>query len=59
MSKLHDDAILQQLKRIADALERQWPPLPDCADLVQVEAYVWHSDVRKLMPVHAVTPVAT
>ena len=54
MSKLNDDAILQQLKRIADALERQWPSLPDCANLVRAEAYVWHSDIRKLMPVHSV-----
>ncbi|MGB1683880.1 MAG: DUF815 domain-containing protein, partial [Candidatus Puniceispirillaceae bacterium] len=58
MSKLNDDAILQQLKRIADALERQWPPLPDRADLVQADAYVWHSDVRKLKPVHSVNRLA-
>ena len=37
MTKRNDDAILQQLKRIADALERRWPPLPDCADLAQSE----------------------
>ncbi len=54
MSKLNDDAMLQQLTRIADALERQWPPLPNSADLVQAEAYVWHSDIRKLAPVHSV-----
>ena len=54
MSKLHDDAILQQLERIADALERKWPPLPDRADPVQAEAYVWHSDIRKLVPVNSV-----
>ena len=54
MSKINDDAILQQLKRIANALERQWPPLPDRADLVRSDAYVWHSDVRKLISVHSV-----
>ena len=58
MSKLHDDAILQQLKRIADALERQWPSLPDCENLVRAEAYVWHSDIRKLAPVHSVNRLA-
>ena len=54
MSKLNDDAILQQLKRIADALERKWPPSPDREDLVQAEAYVWHSDICKLVPVYSV-----
>ena len=58
MSKLNDDAILQQLKRIADALERQWPSLPDCANLVRAEAYVWHSDIGKLAPVHSVNRLA-
>ena len=58
MSKLNDDAILQQLKRIGDALERQWPPLPDGEDLVWAEAYVWHSDIHKLMPVHSVNRLA-
>ena len=58
MSKLNDDAILQQLKRIADALERQWPSLPNCANLERAEAYVWHSDIRKLAPVHSVNRVA-
>lgn len=58
MSKLNDDAMLQQLTRIADALERQWPPLPNSADLVQAEAYVWHSDIRKLAPVHSVNRLA-
>ena len=58
MSKLDDDAIVHQLKRIADALERQWPSLPDCANLVRAEAYVWHSDIRKLAPVHSVNRLA-
>ena len=58
MSKLDDDAILQQLKRIADALERQWPPLPESADLLQADAYVWHSDIRKLVPVNSVNRLA-
>ena len=58
MTKRNDDAILQQLKRIADALERRWPPLPDRADLAQSEAYVWHSDIRELMPIYSVNRLA-
>ena len=54
MSKLDDDAIVQQLKRIADALERQFPPLPDRANVLQADAYIWHSDIRKLVPVNSV-----
>ena len=54
MSKLDDDAIVQQLKRIADALERQFPPLPDRANVLQSDAYIWHSDIRRLMPVNSV-----
>ena len=54
MSKLDDDAIVQQLKRIADALERQFPPLPDKANLLQADAYIWHSDIRNLVPVNSV-----
>ena len=58
MTNLDDDAILRQLKRIADALERQWPPLPDKADVLQAEAYVWHSDIRKLVPINGVNRLA-
>ena len=58
MSKLNDDAMLQQLTRIADELERQWPPLPNSAHLARAEAYVWHSDIRKLAPVHSVNRLA-
>ena len=54
MIKLNDEAILQQLKRIADALERQFPPLPDRTDVLRAEAYVWYSDIRKLVPVNSV-----
>ena len=54
MSKLDDDAIVHQLKRIADALERQFPPLPDRANVLQADAYIWHSDIRKLVPINSV-----
>jgi predicted AAA+ superfamily ATPase len=58
MSNFTDSAILQQLTRIANALERQWPPAPDSASLVTAEAYVWHSDVRQLVAVTAVNRLA-
>ena len=58
MSNLTDSAILQQLTRIANALERQWPPAPDSASLVNAEAYVWHSDIRQLVAVTAVNRLA-
>ena len=58
MSNFNDDRLFQQMKRIADALERQWPPLPNSADLVPAEAYVWHSDIRHLLPVHKVNRLA-
>ena len=58
MSNLTDSAILQQLTRIANALERQWPPAPDSASLVTAEAYVWHSDIRQLVAVTAVNRLA-
>ena len=51
MSNLTDSAILQQLTRIANALERQWPPTPDNALMVTAEAYIWHSDIRQLVAV--------
>ena len=58
MSNFTDSAILQQLTRIANALERQWPPAPDSASLVTAEAYVWHSDIRQLVAVTAVNRLA-
>ena len=58
MSNFDDDRLFQQMKRIADALERKWPPLPNSADLVPAEAYVWHSDIRQLLPVHKVNRLA-
>ena len=58
MSKFNDDPIFQQVKRIADAMERRFPPIPNSADLVQAEAYIWHSDIRQLAPVHKVNRLA-
>ena len=58
MSNFNNDRLFQQMKRIADTLERQWPPLPNSADLVPAEAYVWHSDIRQFLPVHKVNRLA-
>jgi len=43
--------LLDQLKRIADALERQFPGniAPDA--LEKADAYVWQSDTRRLLPI--------
>ena len=54
MSNPTEDAILQQIERIANALERQWPPAPKSGSLVPAQAYVWHSDQRQMAPVKKV-----
>jgi len=54
MTNSSDDAILRQLTRIADALERQTPPLPDSRQLKIADAYVWHADIRQLTPIASV-----
>ena len=46
--------LLEQLTRIADALERQFPRniAPDA--LEKADAYVWKSDIRRLVPIRRV-----
>ena len=44
------------LQRIADALERQAPPLPATADLAS-DAFVWHAESGDLTPVKFVSRV--
>ena len=46
--------LLEQLTRIADALERQFPGniAPDA--LEKADAYVWKSDIRRLVPIRRV-----
>ncbi len=46
--------LLAQLTRIADALERNNPREMDPNTLAFADAYVWHSDIRKLAPVKKV-----
>ena len=50
----HEDDILTQLQRIADALERQSPPPPIADQLVPAEAYVWNKSLRQLLPVKTI-----
>ena len=55
MNKLDDiTPLLDQLTRIADALERQFPGniTPDA--LEKADAYVWQSDIRRLVPISRV-----
>ncbi len=52
-----DIALLDTLTRIADALERLAPPRPGRADLDAAEAFVWHPESGRLMPVAAVSGV--
>jgi len=46
--------LLGQLTRIADALERQFPCDMAIEALEKAEAYVWHSDIRRLVPINKV-----
>src|SRR5436190_311779 len=45
------------LRRIADALERLSPRPPAAADLNAADAFVWHPDGHRLMPVPKVNRV--
>ena len=52
-----DTALLDMLGRIAEALERLAPALPGRVDLEVAEAFVWHPESGRLMPVAAVSAV--
>jgi len=49
-----DTAILLRLERIAEALERQFPPPADASQMPHAEAYIWDSTKRRLQPVEKV-----
>ena len=53
--KAEDQA--ETLRRIADALERLSPRPPAAADLNAADAFVWHPDGRRLVPVPKVNRV--
>ena len=52
-----DTSLLDQLSRIADALDRLAPPPCPTVDLSQAQAFVWHADPDRLSPVKAVNRV--
>jgi uncharacterized protein len=45
------------LERIANALERMSPPVPDALDLSTADAFVWHAEDTSLKPVQRVNRV--
>lgn len=52
-----DPSLTPLLARIADALERLAPPPPGALDLSGADAFVWHPDPARLVPVHRVSRV--
>ncbi len=52
------DELLALIDRIAAALERLAPALPEPASLEVADAFVWHGSTRWLTPVQAVSGVA-
>ena len=51
------DDLTDTLRRIAEALERLSPRVPVAADLAAADAFVWHPDGRRLLPVPKVNRV--
>jgi uncharacterized protein len=51
------DDLTDTLRRIAEALERLSPRVPAAADLAAADAFVWHPDGRRLLPVPKVNRV--
>ena len=51
------DDLTETLRRIAEALERLSPRVPAAADLAAADAFVWHPDGRRLVPVPKVNRV--
>ena len=52
-----DPRLIEQLSRIADALDRLAPPSPAPANLDAAEAFVWHPTPPRLVPVARVSRV--
>jgi hypothetical protein len=51
------DDLTDTLRRIAEALERLSPRVPAAPDLAAADAFVWHPDGRRLVPVPKVNRV--
>lgn len=52
-----DKDVKEFLARIADALERLAPPLPDPPDLKAADAFTWSADLDRLLPVATVSRI--
>ncbi|MFM8989505.1 MAG: ATP-binding protein [Alphaproteobacteria bacterium] len=52
-----DPRLVEALERIAAALERRSPPPASAADLDAADAFVWHADSGRLVPVPRVNRV--
>jgi uncharacterized protein len=52
-----DQRLIEQLSRIADALDRLAPVAPAPADLDAAEAFVWHPTPPRLVPVEKISRV--
>jgi len=51
------DDFAETLRRIAEALERLSPRVPSAPDLAAADAFIWHPDGRRLVPVPKVNRV--
>src|SRR5436853_4829279 len=51
------DELSLTLRRIADALDRLSPRAPAAPDLTAADAFIWHPDGRRLVPVPRVNRV--
>ncbi|WP_375461599.1 ATP-binding protein [uncultured Enterovirga sp.] len=58
MTSAFDDDIHHTLRRIADALERRVPAVPERADVTVANAFVWQPTSHRLVPVPRVNRVA-
>ncbi|PWB57891.1 MAG: AAA family ATPase, partial [Bradyrhizobiaceae bacterium] len=52
-----DARLAQTLERIAEALERLGPRPPAVPDFAAADAFVWHPDGRRLVPIPRVNRV--
>jgi len=54
---MNQDELSPLLTRVAEALERLSPPLPDALDLSQADAFVWRAEDSHLQPIAKVNRV--
>ncbi|MBV8938783.1 MAG: DUF815 domain-containing protein, partial [Alphaproteobacteria bacterium] len=54
---MFDETVTSLLSRIAEALERAYPPLPLRMNLQQADAFVWDARSEALLPVEKVSAI--